>query len=265
MVVLACRIVRPIQKGEQKLIKEINKMKKYAVLLTICVIALSGCVGVNPVPRRIAPDLDNVVEHTMRISDNVVTFSLPSGYHQFDYEDFKKTIDINDWSLYSGGPRSLLGGANWDWQPRTNVNGTLKLSFWMEKLGEGETLSKALHSKFIGDKDFRLKKSFRFIEGNPKWIMLDFKGSDFSEDMEVFLFPLDNDHYLRVQFIATDNSHGKPENQYWYAQAEDMVDQIMASITIDTGAEAATIPYGVPDLGLVKPGTLKYFDDISVR
>ena len=249
--------------------------KNIIILLLMCCAA--GCIGVPIVPRRISPDMDNAMEHTIRISDNVIKFSLPKGYYQFDNEAIRKTIDINDESLYKGGPSDALAEFQWDWQPRVNVNGTLKLSFWMEKFVEGEKTIKentlleiynveSVFSKEYGIKD-RFKGSVQYSSNSPRWFRWDgiFSDGNISDGLEIFIFPLDNDHYLRVQFQVIDNSHGKPENQDWYAEAEDMVDQIMASITIDTGAEAATIEYGVPDLGLVKPGTLKYFDDISVR
>ena len=260
-------------------------MKKFMtiIILTCCI---TGCIGMPIVPRRISPDMSNTTEHTIKISDNVVKFSLPKGYHQYDYEAFKTYVDINDESLYERGPEDLLGGANWDWQPKVNVNGSLKLRISLVKFNDSGTTLREIYYNWLvemPDPDgpqyqidpailknyYRLKDVRKYRAQGPSFFAWDWSGAVYSatesETNEVFIYPLDNIHYLRIQFGVIDNSHGKPENQYWYAEAEDMVDQIMASITIDTGAEAATIEYGVPDLGLVKPGTLKYFDDISVR
>ena len=246
-------------------------MMKKCALLSLLLCCINGCIGVPLVPQRISPDMNNTVEHTLRISDNTIRFSLPKGYYQFDNEAIRKTIDINDESLYKGGPSDALAEFQWDWQPRVNVNGTLKLSFWMEKFVEGEKTIKENYLKKMAEniskgQHYRLKPRVDYSINSISWLRWDSSGElSRQENREIFIYPLDNQHYFRVQFQAIDNSHGNPNNQDWYAEVEDMVDQIMASITIDTGAEAATIPYGVPDLGLVEPGTLKYFDDISVR
>ena len=252
-------------------------MKKYlfGILLIGYITGSAGGSGY----RYSAPDMETLHHFETHISDNIVRLSLPDGGYAYSEDDIKRVVDINDEQICGGGPGEHFGKIHWGWRSGKNEYGTLSIKFTINRndhiaeLGSSTlkdvymARSKAFRKESPTSKNPppRYKNSVQFKSNAPIWLPWDVPGFNGYEDTEIFIYPLDNEHYLRVQFDIIDSSNGNPDKQDWYAEAEDMVDQIMASITIDTGAEAATIEYGVPDLGLVQQGTLKYFDDISVR
>ena len=244
-------------------------MKACNITLLFIISALSGCLTTQIMPEFYSPGLDTWHDHTIQLSDNTIHISLPSGFGSPRLSVPKSFVDINDDSLYKGKTYYDIGMVAGGWQAGVMEDAQLSMTFFIDRVGmkgiEASANLIQLNDFLYPDPSKRFKESVQFQLEGPSWIRYDFPGKYIYEADEVFIFPLENNYLLRISFGLSDLKRDGNNRQNWRGEAEDIVDQIMANITIDTGAEAATIPYGVPDLGLVKPGTLKYFDDISVR
>lgn len=239
----------------------------------LAIAVLSACIGVPLAPDRIAPDFENPTRHEIKFSDSVLTFEIPGNQRIIARSGFASEVDKYDENLYSGRYDAYIGRANWEWQPRRNVNGSIQLTIWMERFpiaefGESETLVSKWKKDLSKTRDpgtYRFKETRQFSSDGPSWMIWDHPDPNSVRDSEVFFHALDSEHVLRIQFGAVDNSHDKPENQDWYEEAERLVDEVMASIRIEHQSDYAPMEYGVPNRGLVEPGTLRYFDSISKR
>lgn len=246
-------------------------MNKWTTAALITLATLNGCVGVPLVPDTIEPDFENLTHYEMTISEHVVRFRLPGNQRNIGRAGFRSEVDLSDESLYLGRSTDRIGETNWEWQPKRNVNGSLQLTMKIERFpitvyGINSSMVDRFKSRLRETRNpsrYRFKGLHRYGTTAPAWLVWDHPDARAIGSLDAFFHILDSEHVLRMQFVAIDNSHGKPENQDWYEEAERLVDEVMASIRIEHPADYERMEYGVPDRGLVEPGTLKYFDSIS--
>lgn len=253
---------------------------RYIGVLGMLTLLLSSCIIPSGPPLH-RPKMNSWNEFQVDIGDKILHFSLPRGGGK-PFEELNESRLDKDFHGY-------LGAAEWGWERGANSYGSIRFNLRIgridyTKIKNSENMSfRELFDKHafiqiepdgktptIDGQIGRFKDSIRFRSEGTIWMRLDsriywsgkIQGID---DNEVFIYPLNKDHYISIKFHVADSSEGNWKEQKWYAEAEEVVDRIMASITIDRGAEAETIEYETPYKGLVEPGTLRYFDDISVR
>lgn len=259
------------------IVTRVERAATFIILSSLVLPLIVGCSNGG------GPKLSDFSEHVVSLSDNVITFSLPArGFAPAPFVNkVEESFDIYDDSLYTRSGYFDVAVANYDWKPFIQVNGSLTVTVEVKRRVASAEHHEASLSEIVSTEDrqagdvkhrewaakypIRIKDTVRFAEDGPRFLRYDYGEYEGQMDQgEDFAYPLDDSHILRFRFRFTDSSGDEPERKQWYAEAEQIADQIMASVKIDTGSVESPLDYGAPDHGLAV-GRIRYRENLSSR
>ena len=227
-------------------------MKKSQSLLLLLVTTIFMLLtGTNAMAKgpSIKPDWSKPTTHTINLSGQTVTFTIP-GYTSSDIPTtLKENLNIYDPEGYNEANSQELVKIWWDYKKRsalvfTDTLATMELNIRIRdntrqsntNLFESGALEHTLRMYFKkkypdpSDKN-RNPDSYKPIEIHGKtWLKYFSRGSDSANDRLCYSIPITSSHFMEVSFRIMEAVDRKEEN--WYETAKQDIEKIIYSFTV---------------------------------